>query len=199
MNVYILDDEQAMRRLLVSSVERLGYDATEFSSTGEFQAALPTLHYGCVLLDIAMPDRCGLDLLDDLQNASPAWPVIMVSGTTDVDHAIIAFRQGAVQFLRKPFRQEELASVLRAAATIVVERSAAAERQRQGDAMALTTREREVLNGINCGEQTKVIAWKLGLSARTIDMHRTNILTKLSARNATHAIAIARDLGLLSA
>lgn len=198
MDVYILDDDPAIRRLITRLIQGTGHVAHEFQSAVEFRRVVAESTYGCIMLDIAMPGPSGLDLLEDLVHTTPAWPVIMISGTTDVTDAITAFQRGATHFLRKPFRRKEFLAALAAAAALVEQRLAALDRQRRACAVALTRREREVLDAMDHGEQSKTIAWKLGLSQRTIDMHRTNILKKLSARNATHAVATARDLGLLA-
>ena len=122
----------------------------------------------------------------------------MVSGSTRVDDAITSFRRGAIHFLRKPFGCEELVATLREAWSIGADRKAAYERRALAQQIRLTPREREVLEGMAEGAQSKVIAWRLGLSIRTVDMHRANILAKLSARNASQAVAIARELDLLA-
>jgi two-component system response regulator FixJ len=146
-----------------------------------------------------MPDQSGLDVLRVLQSRDPAWPVIMVSGTTNVDDAIQAFQRGASHFLRKPFRCEALGQALFEANRIATARLMDHQRRVAATSISLTPRERDVLAAIGRGEQTKIIAWKLGLSVRTIDMHRTNILAKLDARNAVQAVATARELGLITA
>jgi two-component system response regulator FixJ len=121
----------------------------------------------------------------------------MVSGSAEVDDAIVAFRRGAIHFLRKPFRRDALLLVLSEVEQIVYERMADYARRQNASSITLTPREREVLEAMANGEQSKVIAWKLGLSTRTVEMHRSNILAKLHARNASQAVAIARELGLI--
>ncbi|PSO09539.1 hypothetical protein C7E20_22095 [Sphingobium sp. AEW4] len=113
-----------------------------------------------------------------------------------MDDAITAFRRGAIHFLRKPFRRDDLRAVLSEARKVGVKRIAAYELQARVMQVKLTGRETQVLDAMAGGLQSKMIAWKLGLSIRTVDMHRSNILAKLSARNSSQAVAIARGLGL---
>src|SRR5262249_33629403 len=125
-------------------------------------------------------------------------PVVMISGTTAVDDAIRSFRHGAVQFLRKPFGLAALEASLAEAACIGTARACELERQQRANQIRLSPREHEVLAGLAEGRQSKHIAHGLGISVRTVDMHRANILMKLSAQNVAQAISIARELDLLA-
>jgi two-component system response regulator FixJ len=197
MRVHIIDDDPASRRLLERILSFVGHQPMCFASVTELMQQIDDLPFGCVLLDIHMPDGNGLDLLGDLLARDPPWPVVMVSGTTELDDAIVAFRRGAIHFLRKPFRRDDLLRILDEVEQIANARLADYARQRMASSIVLTPRERQVLDAMARGEQSKVIAWKLGLSIRTIDMHRSNILTKMSARNASQAVSMARELGLI--
>jgi two-component system response regulator FixJ len=196
--VYVVEDDAAIRRMVAHLIELSGRSVRTFPSAAAFLNQVEALPYGCLLLDIGLPDSSGLDVLASMLARELPWPVVMVSGTTDVGDAVEAFRRGAIHFLRKPFRCEELDRVLAEANAVGLERFCDYERRRQALSIALTLREREVLSAMARGEQTKVIAWSLGLSARTIDMHRGNILTKLSARNASQAVSKARELHLIA-
>ncbi len=197
MHVHVVDDDPASRRLLERLIARGGHEARCFAKAADMIAEIDTLPYGCVLLDINMPDANGLDLLGDLLARDPPWPVVMVSGSTDVQDAIVAFRKGAIHFLRKPFHAADLLKALAEVEQIVAARLAEHSRRLIARCITLTNREHQVLDAMAHGEQSKVIAWKLGLSIRTVDMHRSNILAKMSARNASQAVAIARELGLI--
>ncbi|NIJ06624.1 two-component system response regulator FixJ [Sphingomonas vulcanisoli] len=195
--IYVLDDDANMLGMIARLVELIGYKVTSFASATAFIDKLEDLPFGCLLLDIGMPAPNGLEILSALSQRQPAWPVIMVSGTTDVGDAVEAFRRGAIQFLRKPFRRAELEHILSEAIDIGLKRLAEHERIQRAGKISLTGREREVLCAIARGDPTKKIAWSLGLSSRTIDMHRGNVLKKLAARNATQAVALARELKLI--
>ncbi len=135
----------------------------------------------------------GIELLKLLLKKQIDWPVIMLSGFAEVGSTIEAFRSGAVHFLRKPFKQAELVAALTEAAEIGRRRLSQAIDPRQLEALKrLTQRERQVLEEIARGLQSKEVAWKLGISVRTVDVHRSNILAKLSARNTSQAVAIVR-------
>ncbi len=198
MHVHIVDNDPLICRMLSRMLQREGIDAKTFLSAADFLCEMEELEFGCVMLDIAMPDHNGLDVLETILQRKPPWPVIMISGSTVVDDAIASFRRGAIHFLRKPFRSDELRSALAEAAKIGAERLAAHERRLRAQQVRLTDRERQVLSAMAGGLQTKTIAWQLALSARTVDMHRSNILAKLSARNAAEAVAVARNLELLT-
>jgi two-component system response regulator FixJ len=197
LQVYIVDDDPLMRGTLKLMLSVEGISSVGFETPGSFLDRLGDLPFGCVLLDIDMPGLDGLEVLEELTRQRPLFPVIMSSGTTNVNHAITAFRRGAIHFLRKPYSRDDLVAVLDEALTIGSARLEAENRQTQAKSIRLTTREREVLTAMTEGLQTKNIAWKLHLSIRTVDMHRSNILAKLSARNASQAVAIARGLDLL--
>jgi two-component system response regulator FixJ len=167
-----------------------------FETAAAFLDALDTLPFGCVLLDVHMPDHNGLEVLQEVLLRRP-FPVIMASGSTDMDDAITSFRRGAVHFLRKPFDRRTLMTTLAEAETIGLRHKAAAERRELASQIRLTPREQQVLEATAAGQQSKSIAWRLGLSVRTVEMHRSHFLTKLGAANASQAVAIARTLGLM--
>ena len=147
-------------------------------------------------MDAAMPGMSGIELLKLLSKKQIDWPVIMLSGFAEVGSTIEAFRSGAVHFLRKPFKQAELVEALTEAAEIGRRRLSQAIDPKQLEALKrLTQRERQVLEEIARGLQSKEVAWKLGISVRTVDVHRSNILAKLSARNTSQAVAIVRAAG----
>lgn len=140
----------------------------------------------------------GIELLRILSGRRPDWPVIMLTAYAEVGSAIEAFRAGAIHFLRKPFTRRQLIEALVEAAEVGRSRMRRAVEPAQLAALKqLTPREWQVLDALGAGQQSKVIAWKLGISVRTVEMHRSNILAKLSARNTSQAVAIARSADLL--
>ena len=182
---------------MARTARSIGFGTRQYGSPAEFLGLLDELEPGVICLDIKMPGMSGIDLLKLLSKKQIDWPVIMLTGYAEVGSAIEAFRSGAIHFLRKPFKQLELADALREAAEIGRRRLSQAVDPKQLEALQrLTPREREVLEEIAQGLQSKEIAWKLGISVRTVDVYRSSILAKLSARNTSQAVAIVRAVGL---
>ena len=195
--VHIVDDDEAVARTVARTARSIGFGTRQYGSPAEFLGLLDELEPGVICLDIKMPGMSGIDLLKLLSKKQVDWPVIMLTGFAEVGSAIEAFRSGAIHFLRKPFKQLELADALREAAEIGRRRLSQAVDPKQLEALQrLTPREREVLEEIAQGLQSKEIAWKLGISVRTVDVYRSSILAKLSARNTSQAVAIVRAVGL---
>lgn len=197
-NLYIIDDDPAVARTAARSAETIGFAVQIFGSASDFLGQLDKLEPACILLDVRMPGMNGLDLLDRLKDERLDWPVVMLTGHAEVGAAVRSFRSGAVHFLSKPFKRSELLDALKEAAEIGRQRARLAAGRQQAEAVhRLSKREREVLAAIAQGKQSKAIAWELGISVRTVDLHRSNILSKLSARNTSQAVAIAKAGGLL--
>lgn len=195
--VYVVDDDPAVARTVARIAHSIGMEVQTFNGAAALLDELDRLGQGCVVLDIKMPGTNGLELLRILSQRRPEWPVIMLTGYAEVGSAIDAFRGGAIHFLRKPFTRDQMVDALHEAAEIGRDRMQRAVEPSQLAALKrLTPREREVLEALADGQQSKTIAWKLGISARTVEVHRSNILAKLSARNTSQAVAIARTAGL---
>jgi two-component system response regulator FixJ len=195
-HLYIVDDDQAVARTVGRAAATIGFTPQTFGSAADFLKKLGELEGGCVLLDIRMPGMDGLELLEQLRERRPGWPVVMLTGHAEVGAAVRSFRSGAVHFLSKPFRKSELLDALKEAAEIGRRRQRLAASRQQVEALEkLSKREQEVLAAIADGKQSKMIAWELGISVRTVDLHRSNILAKLCARNTSQAVAIARAGG----
>ncbi|MGH6706447.1 MAG: response regulator transcription factor [Sphingomicrobium sp.] len=192
-----MDDDEAVARTVARTARSIGFEARQFASPAEFLGSLDELEPGIICLDIKMPGMSGIDLLKLLLRKQVDWPVIMLTGFAEVGSTIEAFRSGAIHFLRKPFKQAELVEALREAAEVGRRRLSQVVDPKQLEALQrLTQRERQVLEEIAQGLQSKEVAWKLGISVRTVDVHRSNILAKLSARNTSQAVAIARAADL---
>lgn len=192
--VYIIDDDAAVARTLARIVGREGWDVSTFPSADAFLAEMDGLPFGCIISDIRMPGTTGLQLIDILHSRCPDWPVIMMTGYADVTAAVRAFRSGAIHFLEKPFKKPAVVTALREAA----ERAARARPQSRtagtpAPLSSLTQRETEILESVSRGLQSKTIAWDLGISTRTVEMHRSNILLKLGARNTSEAVAFLKS------
>ncbi|HYC96094.1 MAG TPA: response regulator [Sphingomicrobium sp.] len=192
--IYVVDDDPAVARTVARIGRSIGLDAQTFDSAAALLDALDQLGHGCVVLDIQMPGTSGIELLRILAERRPTWPVIMLTAYAEVGSAIDAFRGGAIHFLRKPFTRKQLVDALNEAAEVASDRMRRAVEPGQLAALKqLTPRERQVLDALADGQQSKAIAWRLGISTRTVELHRSNILSKLSARNTSQAVAIARS------
>ena len=196
-SAFILDDDPLLRRYLVRLLQQQGWIVRPFDRADDMLGALDEFERGFLLLDINMPDHNGLEVLKRVQDHRPNLPVIIISGTADVAAAIGAFRGGASNMLQKPFSSEDLLSAIKA----VLDEDGLPGQATQTPDIAhdavLSSREIEVLRSIADGGQSKSIAWKLGISVRTVEMHRSRIIKKLGSRNVAQAVNTARDLGLL--
>lgn len=191
MLVHIIDDDAAVGRTLGRHARQSGWEVTLHASADDFLAALDELGFGCIVSDINMPGTTGIELLGVLNSRCPEWPVVMITAYAEVDAAVTAFRSGAVHFLRKPFSRADFLAALAEADEVGRRRRDEASRRRQTVSLqSLTARETEVLNALAEGLQSKNIAWQLGISARTVEMHRSNILAKLGARNTSQAVGL---------
>lgn len=198
MTVFIIDDDEAVRDSLDVLLEAAGYSTLTFASGPAFLEACPSDASGCVLLDVRMPVMNGLDVLDRLRDTRPNLPVIMITGHGDVAMAVGAMKSGAVDFVEKPFHEEALlASVENALSTAEKQ-----ERQNAGTNAAikqietLTPRERDVFERLVMGRANKVIAYELGCSPRTVEVHRARIMEKMAARSLAHLVRMALAAGV---
>ena len=181
--VHIIDDDVDVRQSLAFLLSTEGHAVRVHDSALAFLKALPGAQDGCVITDIRMPDMDGLELQRRLNELKAGFPVIVMTGHGDVSLAVTAMKAGAVDFIEKPFDDEVLLSAVRAA---LARHATDSERQArsaavQGRLAALSAREREVLQGLVAGKANKVIAYDLGISARTVEVHRANVMTKMQA------------------
>ena len=193
MLVHIVDDDEAVARTVARLVRQEGWESCAHASADAFLRDLDAQAFGPIICDIKMPGMSGTELVELLHQRCPEWPVIMVTGHADLTAAVRSFRHGAVHFLEKPFRRPDLISALREAAEIGERRRADAARRQQSVSISkLTSREAEILEALAQGLQSKTIAWEFGISTRTVEMHRSNILAKLEARNTSQAVGLYR-------
>jgi two-component system, LuxR family, response regulator FixJ len=191
--VYIVDDDAAVARTIARAAASAGFETRIFGTTADFLACLDELKPGSVCLDIKMPGMSGIELLKLVSKRRPDLSIVMLTGHAEVGSTVEAFRSGAIHFLQKPVKREELIDALRETSRIVRQRQNQAIDPSQLQAFQrLTQRERQILNAIAQGLQSKEIAWKLEISIRTVDVHRANILAKLGARTTAQAVAIGR-------
>ena len=181
--VHVIDDDTDVRQSLAFLLSTAGLAVRVHESAVAFLKALPDAQQGCVVTDIRMPQMDGLELQRRLAELKTGFPVIVMTGHGDVPMAVEAMKAGAVDFIEKPFDDEVLLSAIRSALDRHTRNSEREERQaavhkRFG---ALSDREREVLRGLVAGKANKVIAYDLGISARTVEVYRANVMTKMQA------------------
>jgi len=178
LTVCVVDDDADVRESLVLLVRRK-YRTLAFDSARAFLEAGISAEDTCALVDIRMPEMDGLQLQREIRRTMPGLPVIIMTGHGDVPMAVQAMKDGAVEFLEKPFEKAILMDALEAAFT----RSTMPARAREAPRKALTEREKEIFDLLVEGHQNKVVAHKLGISTRTVEVHRRRIMEKLNARN----------------
>ena len=197
--VYVIDDDEAVRQSLEFLLKTAGITVLGFESAKAFLEKLPYIKSGCIITDVRMPEINGIDLLRRVRATSAHIPVIVITGHGDVLLAVEAMKVGAVDFLEKPFDDEMLLSSVRSAlrkgadtARHKAEVSDMTERL-----AALSQRERQVLEGLVAGKANKVIAFDLGISPRTVEIYRANVMTKMSANSLSDLVRMAITAGIL--
>ncbi|NNC71478.1 MAG: response regulator transcription factor [Sphingomonadaceae bacterium] len=197
-NVYLVDDEDAIRRSASFMLRTSGYAVDVFESGVAFLKNVKNLEPGCVLLDIRMPEMDGLDVQEALQDRGIPFPVIVMTGHGDVDVAVRAMKAGAVDFIEKPFAKEVLLSAIEEGCARLMETGRKHKRADEANLriQALTPREQDVLHGLVKGHPNKTIAYDLGISPRTVEIHRANLMSKLEVNSLSDALRIAFAAGL---
>jgi two-component system response regulator FixJ len=191
--VHVVDDEEAVRKSLAFLLATAGFPVRVHESATGFLAAAPMAGKACLVTDLKMPDLSGVELLEKLNGMGVTMPTVVITGHGDVPMAVAAMKAGAVDFIEKPFEK----AVLMSAIELGMERlkRASADRSRADEAgvrlQVLTPREREVLDGLAKGLPNKTIAYDLGISPRTVEIHRANLMTKLGVRSLSEALRIA--------
>ncbi len=183
--VYIVDDDQAIRHAMELLMRSVGLDYEIFHSADDFLAGHTNDRAGCLVLDIRMPGLGGLELQEKLNEMGSTLPIIFITGHGDVPMAVEAMQKGAVDFIQKPFRDQELLDrITEALKTDQARRSARNEQAEvTGRIGKLTKREREVMTLVVTGKPNKVIAYELGVSQRTVEIHRARVMEKMEARS----------------
>lgn len=191
--VYVIDDDRSVRSSIKFIFDQLRRSSRAFESGPEFLREAPSLEKGTILLDIRMPDMDGHAVQSELAKRGICWPVIVVTGHGDVEQAVRAMRNGALDFLEKPFRRDALLDAIGRADALINDRTAGSDRREQARRKLnrLTARERDVMNGLAMGYPNKTIAYDLGISPRTVEVHRANLMHKLEARNLADALRLA--------
>lgn len=191
--VHLVDDDAAVRRSVGFMLKTSGHQVETYESGLELLKNAGELGQGCVLLDIRMPGMDGLEVQRALQEKGVGLPVIIMTGHGDVGLAVKAMKAGAVDFIEKPFEKETLINSLEEGFRRLSRKEATGDRKKDAEVrlQALTPRERDVLDGLAQGLPNKTIAYDLGISPRTVEIHRANLMTKLEVRSLSEALRIA--------
>lgn len=191
--VLIVDDDEAIRESLELLIGSLGIATRSHESGTDFLAADPPAGPACVLLDVRMPDMSGLEVQERLLEIRPDLPVIFLSGHGDVPMTVRALKNGAVDFLQKPgFNRSELLECIQQALRLHAERRRRRDSQRATEERLarLTRREREVMELVVAGEPNKNVAARLGISERTVEIHRGHLMKKLAVRSVAELVRL---------
>lgn len=183
--VELVDDDPAVRDAISFLLETVGIECRCFESADAFLAGHDGAATSCLVLDIRMPGMSGLELQDELRRRDWSTPIIFITGHGEIAMAVRAMRNGAFDFIQKPFKDQELLDSINAA--LVIARSQRQSTRDVGELReafdTLSPREREVMSLVTDGKPNKVIAFDLGVSQRTVEIHRARVMQKMGARN----------------
>jgi FixJ family two-component response regulator len=196
--VHIVDDDPGVRTALSSLVRSVGYSARLYESAGEFLASeLPAIP-SCLLLDVRLPGTNGLDLQDSLRRRGIDFPVILMTGYGDVQMSVRGMKAGALDFLTKPIRHQDVLDSIALAVARDRERRAATQRIAaiRARVSSLTPRERQVMDLVTAGKMNKQIASDLGLSQITVKMHRGSVMKKMGIRSVAELVKLVEALSV---
>lgn len=196
--VHVVDDEESLRNSLNFLLRTEGYRVVRWTDGESFLKGVDRAQVACVLLDMRMPGPDGLSVQQQMVQAGIDCPVILLTGHGDVDLAVRAMKAGATDFLAKPVDREKLLQSVEHALGVIHDREIRMKRHdwAQTQLGKLTEREREVLDGLACGYPNKTIAYDLGISARTVEVYRANVMAKLEVTSFADALRVAFAAGL---
>jgi two-component system, LuxR family, response regulator FixJ len=190
--IYVVDDDEGMRRALDTLLSTVGYKTAVFARPSVFLAEIKPDAPGCLVLDIRMPDMSGLEVQQHLNRMGSMLPVIFITGHGDVPMAVQAMKEGAFEFIQKPFRDQELLDRINHALKLDAENRTTVARRAEvlHRLESLTPRERQVMDLVVEGAANKVIAIDLDLSERTVEIHRAKVMEKMGARSVAHLVKL---------
>lgn len=196
--IHIVDDEDSIRRSAGFMLKTSGFVVETWTSGVEFLKNVKNAETGCILLDVRMPEMDGLEVQQVLSERGVAMPVVVLTGHGDISIAVRAMKAGAVDFIEKPFEKAVLLSAIESAFERLDDVEGRAGRAADAAVLVagLTAREQDVLKGLAHGLPNKTIAYDLGISPRTVEVHRANLMTKLNVRSLSEALRIAFAAGL---
>lgn len=186
--VHIVDDNDAVRQSLAFLLSAAGLPVRLYDSASAFLASLPGLQDGCLITDVRMPDMTGLELLHQLRSKACSLPAIVITGHADVPLAVEAMKAGAVDFIEKPFDDQTILNAIQNAFDRGSNEAGGDAAEIAAKLAILSERERQVLEGLIAGHSNKAIAHDLGISSRTVEVYRANLMTKMQARSLSELI-----------
>jgi two-component system response regulator FixJ len=197
--VFVVDDDDAVRESLGALLESHGFEISTYASAGAFLAAWDPGMSGCLLADVRMPDMNGLELQEKVMGACPGIAVVIMTGHGDVPIAVRAMKAGAVDFMEKPFDEAAILATVRAAMAEaeLSQRQSVDAKEAASRLALLTDRERDVLEGLITGLPNKTIGYDLGISSRTVEVHRARVMDKMRARSLSQLIRMSMAAGIV--
>lgn len=196
--VHVVDDEEVVRKSLAFLLAMSGFTVRIHESATGFLAVAPTIRNSCLITDLRMPDMSGVELLRRLKSADLRIPSIVITGHGDVPMAVEAMKAGALDFIEKPFEDEQLIEAVKRAAAQLTETpdDLADTLGIQSRLNDLSDRERQVLSGVVAGLANKSIAYDLNISPRTVEAHRANVMAKMKAKSLPELVRMALSIKL---
>lgn len=196
--VYLVDDDESVRRSIGFMLKTSGYSVITFISGDEFLRSVKHLEPGCILLDIRMPGKDGLEVQAELNSQGVSFPLIVITGHGDITMAVAAMKAGALDFIEKPFEKATLIGGLQQAALRLGDDDRRHARKDEALVLlnCLTPRERDVLDGLVKGHPNKTIGYDLEISPRTVEIHRANLMQKMDVHTLSDLLRIAFAAGL---
>jgi two-component system, LuxR family, response regulator FixJ len=191
--VHIVDDDEAVQRSVAFLLKYAGYRVKSYASGPAFLKEAKHAERGCVLLDLRMPDMDGLEVQQEMNAKGINMPIIILTGHGDIDAAVKALRAGAINFIEKPYEKEALLTAIEEAHERLNRDHDKVLKATESKILlaSLTGRERDVLDGLVAGRPNKTIAFDLGISPRTVEIYRANMMEKLAVRSLSEALKIA--------
>lgn len=198
--VYVIDDDEAMRDSLNFLLDSADFRVTLFETALKFLDILPSLEFGCVVSDVRMPGLDGIELLKRMKSVHSRFPIVIMTGHGDIPLAVEAMKQGAIDFLEKPFEDDRLIGMIEAAIRQAepASRNEAITQDIAARIASLSPRERQVMDGLIAGLSNKLIARDYEISPRTIEVYRANVMTKMQANSLSELVRLAMRAGLLN-
>lgn len=192
-HVHVVDDDASVRRSIAFMLKTSGHQVETYESGDDLLRAAGDLTEGCILLDIRMAGIDGLETQEALRERGVSLPIVIMTGHGDIPLAVRAMKAGAVDFIEKPFESAQLLASLEEGFWRLSQKTATTDRKKDAEVRlkALTPRETNVLEGLAKGLPNKTIAYDLGISPRTVEIHRANLMSKLKVRSLSEALRIA--------